>query len=85
MYLRDHDLCEGRIIDRGHRIRALPIVGVLDLASISSAVLLLHFLLKNFSRAGEHLQLPSAVDLAAVTNGEDEDYQRPVVDLVMMR
>jgi hypothetical protein len=30
-YLRNRNSCEGRIIDCGHRIRTIPVVGVLDL------------------------------------------------------
>jgi len=50
-YLRDRNFCESGIVDRGHRIRAIPVVGVLDLIKHLFSGLHTHFLLKNFSRA----------------------------------
>ena len=47
-YLRDRIFCEGRIIDRGHRIRTIPVVGVLDLVEHLFDGLHIHFPLKNF-------------------------------------
>ena len=50
-YLRDRNFCESRIVYRGHRSRAIPVVGVLDLIQHLFSGLHIHFLLKNFSRA----------------------------------
>ena len=50
-YLRDRNSCESGIIDRSRGIRAIPVVGVLDLVKHLVGGLHIHFLLKNFSRA----------------------------------
>ena len=43
--------CESGIVDCGHRIRAISVIGVLDLVKHLVGGLHIHFLLKNFSRA----------------------------------
>ena len=49
-YLRDRNSCESGIVDRSHRIRTIPVVGVLDLVKHLFDSFHIHFLLKNFSR-----------------------------------
>jgi len=49
-YLRDRNSRESGIVNRNHRIRAIPVVGVLDLIQHLFSGLHIHFLLKNFSR-----------------------------------
>ena len=50
-YLRDRNSRESGIVDRSRGIRAIPVVGVLDLVKHLVGGLHIHFLLKNFSRA----------------------------------
>ena len=50
-YLRDRNSRESGIVNRSHRIRAIPVVGVFDFVKHLFDGLHIHFLLENFSRA----------------------------------
>lgn len=47
-YLCDRNSCESGIIDHGHRLRDISIVGILDLVEHLFGGLHIHFPLKNF-------------------------------------